>query len=44
MSARQRRFEIRVFLPLDELPTKVNKPHLPSGILLNLIIIITVLE
>ena len=30
MAARQRRFGIRVFLPLDELPTKVNESHLPD--------------
>ena len=31
MAARQGRFGVRVFLPLDELPTKVNEPHLPDS-------------
>ena len=30
-AARQRRFEIRVFLPLDELPSQVVEPHLPEA-------------
>ena len=31
IAARQRRFEIRVFLPLDELPSKADKVHLPEA-------------
>lgn len=31
MATRQRRFEIRVFLLLDELPSKVDEPHLPEA-------------
>ena len=30
-AARQRRFEISVFLPLDELPSQVVEPHLPEA-------------
>ncbi|KAH3702417.1 hypothetical protein DPMN_077434 [Dreissena polymorpha] len=30
-AARQRRFEIRVFLLLDELPTKDDEPYLPEA-------------
>jgi len=32
--ARQRRFEIRVFLLLDELSFQTNKPHLPKALVL----------
>jgi len=31
MAARQQRFEIRVFLPLDELPSQADEPHLPKA-------------
>ena len=32
MAARQRRFVIGVFLPLDDLANKVNMPHLPDSL------------
>ena len=32
MAARQRRFEIRVFLLLDELSSQTDEPHLPKAL------------
>lgn len=32
MAAKQQKFEIRVFLPLSELPSQVVKLHLPDAV------------